>query len=247
MPRYLWLRIGVVVAVIVASVLLVSPRDWRGQPRQPINLGPGPPGRDPPGPRRGSREGDRERARPHGGRPPDGAPAEGHRRPGHAPGAGGDRGPARVARRRSRRPSRRWPTSSSSTRGRRTPAAGRIELALKEKVLAERRDLLRGPGAQGDPEPRRPVRRGGADDPEAGRQPHPRPAARRPGPGPGEGAHREDRRAASSSWWTTRWWTCPGRSRRGRPPATRSSTGGAWTARRRPRRGCPTWSGRRRS
>ena len=27
------------VAVIVASVLLVAPRDWRGQPRQPINLG----------------------------------------------------------------------------------------------------------------------------------------------------------------------------------------------------------------
>ena len=39
MPRYLWLRIVVVVAVIVASVILVSPRDWRGQPRQPINLG----------------------------------------------------------------------------------------------------------------------------------------------------------------------------------------------------------------
>jgi len=39
MPRYLWLRIVVVLAVIVASVILVSPRDWRGQPRQPINLG----------------------------------------------------------------------------------------------------------------------------------------------------------------------------------------------------------------
>ena len=39
MPRYLWLRIVVVVAVIVASVVLVSPWDWRGQPRQPINLG----------------------------------------------------------------------------------------------------------------------------------------------------------------------------------------------------------------
>ena len=39
MPRYLWLRISVVLAVIVASVLLVSPRDWRGRPRQPINLG----------------------------------------------------------------------------------------------------------------------------------------------------------------------------------------------------------------
>ena len=39
MPRYLWLRIGVVVAVIVGSLLLVAPRDWRGQPRQPINLG----------------------------------------------------------------------------------------------------------------------------------------------------------------------------------------------------------------
>ena len=39
MPRYLWLRIGVVVAVIVGSLVLVAPRDWRGQPRQPINLG----------------------------------------------------------------------------------------------------------------------------------------------------------------------------------------------------------------
>jgi preprotein translocase subunit SecD len=39
MPRYLWLRVTIVLAVIVASVLLVSPRDWRGQPRQPINLG----------------------------------------------------------------------------------------------------------------------------------------------------------------------------------------------------------------
>ena len=39
MPRYLWFRIAVVLAVIVASAALVSPRDWRGQPRQPINLG----------------------------------------------------------------------------------------------------------------------------------------------------------------------------------------------------------------
>jgi preprotein translocase subunit SecD len=39
MPRYLWIRIGVVVAVILGSVLLLAPRDWRGQPRQPINLG----------------------------------------------------------------------------------------------------------------------------------------------------------------------------------------------------------------
>jgi len=39
MPRYLWLRIGIVLAVIVGSLVLISPRDWRGQPRQPINLG----------------------------------------------------------------------------------------------------------------------------------------------------------------------------------------------------------------
>jgi preprotein translocase subunit SecD len=39
MPRYLWLRIAVVLAVIVGSVVLVSPRDWRGQPRRPIALG----------------------------------------------------------------------------------------------------------------------------------------------------------------------------------------------------------------
>ena len=39
MPRYLWLRIGIVLAVIVGSLVLISPRDWRGHPRQPINLG----------------------------------------------------------------------------------------------------------------------------------------------------------------------------------------------------------------
>jgi preprotein translocase subunit SecD len=39
MPRYLLLRIAVVVAVIAGSVALVSPWDWRGQPRRPINLG----------------------------------------------------------------------------------------------------------------------------------------------------------------------------------------------------------------
>jgi preprotein translocase subunit SecD len=39
MPRYLWLRIGIVLAVILGSVALISPRDWRGHPRQPINLG----------------------------------------------------------------------------------------------------------------------------------------------------------------------------------------------------------------
>ena len=39
MPRYLWLRVTLVLAVIVGSAALVSPRDWRGQPRQPINLG----------------------------------------------------------------------------------------------------------------------------------------------------------------------------------------------------------------
>jgi preprotein translocase subunit SecD len=39
MPRYLPLRIALVVAVIVGSAILISPRDWRGQPRQPINLG----------------------------------------------------------------------------------------------------------------------------------------------------------------------------------------------------------------
>jgi preprotein translocase subunit SecD len=39
MPRYLWLRIGIVLAVIVGSLVLIAPRDWRGHPRQPINLG----------------------------------------------------------------------------------------------------------------------------------------------------------------------------------------------------------------
>jgi preprotein translocase subunit SecD len=39
MPRYLWLRIAVVAAVLVGSVVLLAPRDLRGRPRQPINLG----------------------------------------------------------------------------------------------------------------------------------------------------------------------------------------------------------------
>jgi preprotein translocase subunit SecD len=39
MPRYLWVRIGIVLAVIVGSLVLIAPRDWRGHPRQPINLG----------------------------------------------------------------------------------------------------------------------------------------------------------------------------------------------------------------
>ena len=83
--------------------------------------GPGPPGRHPPGPRRRPREGHRERAGPHGRRPAAGAPEEGDRRPGHAPGARGGHGPARPRRRRPRRLSRRSPASSSSTPGPRTP------------------------------------------------------------------------------------------------------------------------------
>lgn len=39
MPRYLWLRVAVVVAVLLASVALLVPRDLQGRPRQPINLG----------------------------------------------------------------------------------------------------------------------------------------------------------------------------------------------------------------
>jgi preprotein translocase subunit SecD len=39
MPRYLWLRIALVVAVILGSAYLVSPWDLRGRPRHPINLG----------------------------------------------------------------------------------------------------------------------------------------------------------------------------------------------------------------
>ena len=39
MPRYLWLRIALVAAVIIGSAILIFPRDWRGRPRQPINLG----------------------------------------------------------------------------------------------------------------------------------------------------------------------------------------------------------------
>jgi preprotein translocase subunit SecD len=39
MPRYLWFRIAIVVVVMIGSLVLIAPRDWRGQPRQPINLG----------------------------------------------------------------------------------------------------------------------------------------------------------------------------------------------------------------
>jgi preprotein translocase subunit SecD len=39
MPRYLWLRIALVVTVILGSAYLLSPWDLRGRPRHPINLG----------------------------------------------------------------------------------------------------------------------------------------------------------------------------------------------------------------
>ena len=140
MPRYLWLRIAVVVAVIVASAILVSPRDWRGQPRQPINLG-----LDLQGGihlvlgvdlEKGIENvldrmaGDLRAALQKKGIGAQVTAAGAHRA----------RGPARLAPGVRRTPSASWRTSSSSTRGRRTPAAGRIELALKEKVVAERRD-----------------------------------------------------------------------------------------------------------
>jgi preprotein translocase subunit SecD len=39
MPRYVWFRIAIVVVVMIGSLVLIAPRDWHGQPRQPINLG----------------------------------------------------------------------------------------------------------------------------------------------------------------------------------------------------------------
>ena len=60
-------------------------------------------------------------------------------------------------------------------------AAGRIVLALKPREAAQLRDAGGAPGARDHPQPRRPVRRGRAVHPAAGRQPHPRPAAGRPG------------------------------------------------------------------
>ena len=81
----------------LASVLLVAPRDWRGQPRQPINLG-----LDLQGGIHLVLGVDLDKGienvldRMAGG-PPVGAPAEGHRRPASpAKGARGDRGPARL-------------------------------------------------------------------------------------------------------------------------------------------------------
>ena len=193
MPRYLWLRIGIVLAVIVGSA----------RPAGPARLArPAPPA-------------DQPRAGPPG-RASTWSSAWTSRRASRTcstawPATSGRRSRRRASAPRSRaRAARGSPSSSGPAAGvpagpagagqlrrvrhavARTAAAGRIELALKEKVLAERRDSFVRPGAQGDPEPRRPVRRGGADDPEAGRQPHPRPAARRPGPRPGEGPHRQD-------------------------------------------------------
>ena len=131
MPRYLWLRIGIVVAVIVGSALLLAPRDWRGQPRQPINLGLDLQG--------GIHlvlgvdleKGDRERARPHGGQTcasalqQKGIGAQVTRQ-----GAGAGSWSSSARRRRSRRPSRRWPSFVEFDVPGAGRAAGRIELAL---------------------------------------------------------------------------------------------------------------------
>ena len=146
---------------------------------------PGPPGRHPPGPRRRPRQGHRERARPHGRRPAAGAPEEGDRRPGHRA-----RGTGLMVqlprRRRPRRRSRRSPSFVEfDTAVARTRRRAGSSSTLKEKVITERRNSFVDQGLKvirnrvdqfGVAEP---------DDPEAGREPHPRPAAGRPGSRPG--------------------------------------------------------------
>ena len=243
MPRYLWLRIGIVAR---GHRGIAGPDRAARLARSPAPAdqpGPGPPGRHPPGPWRRPREGHRERAGPHGRRPAAGAPEEGDRRPGHAPGARGGHDPAVLA--------AGDPGGAAGARQLRRvrhavhgPRGGPDRAHPQGEGDHRAPELLRRPGAQGDPEPRRPVRRGGADDPEAGRQSHPRAAAGRPGSRPGEGADRQDggARVQAAGRPGRRG---PRRSRKGRLPATRSSTAGAWTGTPRPRRACPTSSRRR--
>ena len=86
-------------------------------------------------------------------------------------------------------------------------------------------------GTRDHPQPDRPVRRRGAVHSAAGRQPHPRPAPRRPGPGARQGADRQDRAARVQAGGRPR--RARGRGARDRARrATRSSTSAAWTRRR---------------
>ena len=74
---------------------------------------------------------------------------------------------------------------------------GRPRSTLRSCADARSRSsaTCRPPGAGDHPQPRRPVRRGRADHPAAGRQPHPHPAPGRAGSRARQGPHRQDRAA----------------------------------------------------
>ena len=247
MPRYLWLRVTVVLAVIVASAAPACPpatgaaspasrstSAWTSRAASTWSSG------------WTSRRGSRTCSTAW---PATCAPRS--RRRGSAPRSAGSRGAAALAVQLASPagvPGR--PAGPGRVRRVRHAVAGRgggTDRARAEGEGPHRAPgLLRGPGAQGHPEPRGPVRRGGADDPEAGREPHPRPAARRPGSGPGEGAHREDRGADVQAGRR------PGGGRaaplqEGPPPGDEVLYGRRVDRTTKTETGCPTWSRRRRS
>ena len=189
MRRNLPLRIGIVVAVILVSAFFLYP------PKKTINLG-----LDLQGGIHLVLGVDVDKALAALGRPEgDTMRAELEKKgigvePRRAPGQYRARGAARLApdlERRADRVRRRRRLRDKES----DQAAGRVVLALRarESGRAARR---RGPaGPRDDPQPRGSVRRGRAVHPAAGRQSHPHPASRRPGPRAGQGPHRQDRAA----------------------------------------------------
>jgi preprotein translocase subunit SecD len=235
MPRYLWLRITVVVTVIVASVLLVSPRDWRGRPRQPINLGL-------------DLQGgihlvlgvdldkgienvlDRMGADLRSALQRKGIGAQVTRQ-GHT-GLAVQLASAQALpdAQRALADFTEFDTRSQD------PAAGRLEIVLKEKAVADRRNAFVDQGLKVI---RNRVDQFGVAEPTIQKQGDNRILVQLPG------VQDPARRPCSSSSWST---TRRIRSRPSSPDrrrAPRSSTGVASTPRRRPRPGSLIWSGRR--
>ena len=202
MRRNLWLRIGLVVAVIAVCAWLLYPPEEDHQSR------PRPPGRPPPRARRGRGQGHRVAGLADGRHHQGGAPEEGHRRlEGRAARRERARGPARLAAAVEGRPDRVGRHGHLRRQGVRSgDRARRPRPQVRRGPPAPRAG--RAPGARDHPEPDRPVRRRRADDPAAGRQPDPHPAPRRRRSRARQGPHRQDGAARVQA-----------RRRQGRPEA----------------------------
>ena len=242
MPRYLWLRIGIVLAVIVGSLVLIAPRDWRGHPRQPINLGLDLQGGihlvlgvdlD-----KGIENvldrmaGDLRQALQKKGI---GAQVT---RQGHA-GVTIQLSSPQATQEAQQALASFVEFDTRST----DPAAGRIELTLKEKVITERRNSFVDQGLKVI---RNRVDQFGVAEPTIQKQGDNRILVQLPGvQDPARAKALIGKTAVLEFKLVDDQVARPAPSRKGRRPATRSCTAGAWTGRRRPRRGFPTSSRRR--